>query len=463
MDRFSSALLTDFYELTMAQGYFLQGMAEKRAAFEYFFRSYPCNSGFVIFAGLQTLLHALDGLRFQPHEIEYLRSREIFREEFLSYLSRLRFSLDIYSPPEGTAVFAHEPIIRVEGPLLQLQLVETLVLNYINFQSLIATRAARVRLAAQGDPVLDFGLRRAHGPNGGLFGSRAAYIGGCSGTSNVQAGLEYSIPVLGTMAHSWIMGFSDEYAAFKAYAEVYPSNPILLVDTYDTIKSGLPNALRVFREMRERGIKFRAGIRLDSGDLVDLSRRAWEALTREGFETPLIVGSGDLDEYKIEDLKKRGARINAWGVGTRLLTSAGCPYLSGVYKLAAVKEGETWSPRIKLSSDPSKVSLPGRCNLWRIIRDGEYLGDYITLAEEEPGEKFAHGKLYLPMKIRMKKGKVLYGEGLEDMKKRAEEEVAKLPEGVKKLRDPERYPVFYSQRLIELKKKLMESKNGGKN
>ncbi len=460
MDRFSSALLTDFYELTMAQGYFLQGMAEKKAAFEYFFRSYPCEAGFVIFAGLKPLLQALEGLRFQPHEIEYLRSLGKFREEFLKYLSDLEFSLTIYSPPEGTAVFAYEPIIRVEGPLLQLQLVETLLLNYINFQSLIATKAARVRLAAQEDPVMDFGLRRAHGPNGGLFASRAAYIGGCSGTSNVQAGFEYSIPVLGTMAHSWIMGFADEYSAFKAYAEVYPSNPILLVDTYDTLKSGLPNALRVFKEMREKGIKFRPGIRLDSGDLVSLSQKAWEMLTREGFKDPIIVGSGDLDEYKIEELKERGAKINAWGVGTRLLTSADCPYLSGVYKLAAVKEGGEWVPRIKLSSDPSKVSLPGRCSLWRIIRDGTYQGDYITLDQENPGNKFADADLIPLMDLRMEEGRVIYRESLEEIRRRVSEELNRLPHGVKKLRYPERYPVFYSDKLISLKKQLMERKNG---
>ncbi len=456
MDRFSSALFTDFYELTMAQGYFIHGMGEKRAAFEYFFRSSPCGSGFVVFAGLQPLLEALKDLRFRQEEIDYLRSTGKFREEFLGYLQELSFSLDIYAPEEGRVVFPHEPVIRVEGPLLQVQLVETLVLNYINFQSLIATKAARVVLAAWQDPVLDFGLRRAHGPNGGLFASRSAYIGGCAATSNVQSGREFSIPVSGTMAHSWVMGFADELSAFRAYAEVYPENPILLVDTYDTLKSGLPNALRVFREMRERGLNFRPGIRLDSGDLYTLSLKAWEMLEREGFENPIIVGSGDLDEYKIEALKKRGAKINAWGVGTRLLTSADCPYLSGVYKLAAIKEKGKWSPRIKLSSDPTKVSLPGRCRLWRKYKDDKYSGDYITLAGEKPGEK----DLFSLTSLRMKDGKSLYAEGLNEIRKRVREEISKLPEGVKKLRNPEKYPVRYSERLIALKKELMRN---GKN
>ncbi len=457
MDRFSSALFTDFYELTMAQGYFLQGMGEKRAAFEYFFRSSPCGSGFVVFAGLQPLLGALQDLRFQKEEIDYLRSTGKFREEFLGYLSKLRFYLDIYAPEEGKVVFPHEPIIRVEGPLLQVQLVETLVLNYINFQSLIATKAARVVLAAWPDPVLDFGLRRAHGPNGGLFASRSAYIGGCAATSNVQAGKEFSIPVSGTMAHSWVMGFADELSAFRAYAKVYPENPILLVDTYDTLKSGLPNALRVFKEMRERGLNFRPGIRLDSGDLYELSLKALKMLRAEGFENPLIVASGDLDEYKIEELKKKGAAINAWGVGTRLLTSADCPYLSGVYKLAAIKEGDTWKPRIKLSSDPAKVSLPGRCNLWRTVKAPMYAGDYVTLAEEEP-ENPTDGNLIPLLSLKMREGEPLYQESLEKIRQRVREEISKLPEGVKKLRNPEKYPVRYSKKLIALKKELM--KNG---
>ncbi|MBM3289548.1 MAG: nicotinate phosphoribosyltransferase, partial [Candidatus Hydrogenedentes bacterium] len=359
------ALLTDFYELTMMAGYLKEDRADCRVCFEYFFRHLPPHGGFGVAAGLGPFLDYLEHLRFEDDDIAYLRSLRMFDAAFLDYLRAFRPACTVRAVPEGTLVFPHEPIVQIEGAIFEAQLLETALLNMLNFQTLIATKAARVCLAADGDPVMEFGLRRAHGPDGGLSGSRAAYIGGCSSTSNVLAGKVYNIPVAGTQAHSWVMSFPNELDAFRAFARNYPERCVLLVDTYDTVESGIPNAIQTFKEMRANGSNVRPAIRLDSGDLARLSKIAHRMMREAGFEDPLIVGSNDLDEDLIADLKRQGAKINAWGVGTHLITASDSPALSGVYKLVAIEKDGAWQPRIKISSNLSKATNPGRKQIVR--------------------------------------------------------------------------------------------------
>lgn len=368
-------LLTDLYELTMMQGYF-ERQENETVVFDVFFRSNPCGSGYSIAAGLEQVIDYIKDLNFSYDDVDYLRNLNMFSEDFLHYLSGFHFSGDIYAIPEGTVVFPKEPLLKVVAPIMEAQLVETAILNIINHQSLIATKTARVVFAAAGDGVMEFGLRRAQGPDAGLYGARAAMIGGCIGTSNVLAGQMFDVPVKGTHAHSWIMSFADEYTAFKTYAKLYPDACCLLVDTYDTLKSGVPNAIKVFTEMRESGIELHNyGIRLDSGDLAYLSKKARKMLDEAGFEDAFISASNDLDEYLIHDLKIQGAAITSWGVGTNLITSKDCPSFGGVYKLAAIqKEMENFIPRLNflrtqkrlqtLAIRPFTVSMtrrPERC------------------------------------------------------------------------------------------------------
>ena len=337
MDRQNLTLLTDLYELTMMQGYF-KSQNNRTVVFDLFYRRNPSNGGYAIAAGLEQAIAYIKELRFEEEDIAYLAGLQIFDKDFLDYLSTFRFSGDIYAIPEGTVVFPMEPLVKVIAPIMEAQLVETALLNIINHQSLIATKASRVVYAAQGDGVMEFGLRRAQGPDAGTYGARAAMIGGCIGTSNVLCGQLFDVPVKGTHAHSWIMSFPNEYTAFKTYADMYPQACILLVDTYDTLKSGIPNAIRVFTEMREAGIDLTFyGIRLDSGDLAYMSKKARKMLDEAGFSDAVISASSDLDEYLIESLKLQGATIRSWGVGTNLITSADNPAFGGVYKLAAIK------------------------------------------------------------------------------------------------------------------------------
>ncbi len=330
-------LLTDLYELTMMQGYFKNQNRNQTVIFDMFYRTNPLESGYAIAAGLEQLIEYINGLHFEAKDIEYLRSLHIFDEDFLNYLKDFHFSGNIYSIPEGTVIFPREPIVKVIAPIMEAQLVETAILNIINHQSLIATKTARVCYAARGDGIMEFGLRRAQGPDAGIYGARAAMIGGCIGTSNVLCGQMFDVPVKGTHAHSWIMSFPDEYTAFKAYADIYPSACILLVDTYDTLKSGVPNAIRVFTEMREAGIPLTFyGIRMDSGDLAYLSKKVRKMLDDAGFPDAVISASNDLDEFLIDSLKAQGATITSWGVGTNLITSKDWPAFGGVYKLAAI-------------------------------------------------------------------------------------------------------------------------------
>lgn len=378
-------LLTDLYELTMMQGYFKTGNNET-VVFDAFYRTNPSNGGYAICAGLEQIIEYIDGLHFSEEDISYLRGIGIFEEDFLEYLSSFRFSGDIYAIPEGTVVFPREPLVKVIAPIMEAQLVETAILNILNHQSLIATKAARVCYAADGDGVMEFGLRRAQGPDAGVYGARAAIIGGCCGTSNVLCGQMFEVPVKGTHAHSWIMSFSDEYTAFKKYAQLYPSACILLVDTYDTLKSGIPNAIRVFTEMREAGIPLTFyGIRMDSGDLAYLSKIARNMLDEAGFQDAVISASNDLDEYLIENLKAQGAKITSWGVGTSLITSKDCPAFGGVYKLAAIKdETGQFIPKIKLSENTEKVTNPGNKTIYRIYEKDSHKikADLICLADE---------------------------------------------------------------------------------
>ena len=378
-------LLTDLYELTMMQGYFKSGSNET-VVFDAFYRTNPCNGGYAVCAGLEQIMEYIRDLHFSAEDIDYLRALGIFDEDFLEYLSAFRFSGDIYAIPEGTIIFPREPLLKVIAPIMEAQLIETAILNILNHQSLIATKAARVCYAADGDSVMEFGLRRAQGPDAGIYGARAAMIAGCCGTSNVLCGQMFDVPVKGTHAHSWIMSFPDEYTAFKKYAELYPSACILLVDTYDTLTSGVPNAVRVFTELREAGVPLTFyGIRMDSGDLAYLSKIVRRMLDEAGFPDAVISASNDLDEYLIETLKAQGARITSWGVGTNLITSKDCPAFGGVYKLAAIQDEQgNFLPKIKLSENTEKVTNPGNKTVYRIYEkdSGKIKADLICLAGE---------------------------------------------------------------------------------
>ncbi len=379
-------LLTDLYELTMMQAYFKNKNKNEIVVFDAFYRNNPFGSGYAICCGIEQVVDYIKNLRFNNDDLEYLRSLNIFDEDFIEYLAKFKFSGDIYAIPEGSVIFPKEPIVKIIAPIIEAQLIETALLNIINHQSLIATKASRVCYAAQGDGVMEFGLRRAQGPDAGTYGARAAVIGGCVATSNVLAGKLFNIPVKGTHAHSWIMSFEDEYTAFKEYAKLYPNGCILLVDTYDTLKSGVPNAIKVFNEMRNSGIELKNyGIRLDSGDLAYLSKKARKMLDDAGFKTAVISASNDLDENLIESLKlQQGAEITSWGVGTHLITAKDCPSLGGVYKLAAIMQNGKFIPKIKLSENTEKVTNPGNKKIIRVYekQHNKIKADIICLADE---------------------------------------------------------------------------------
>lgn len=381
-------LLTDLYQLTMAAGYWKSGKAEQEAVFHLFFRKLPFAGGYAIAAGLAEVVRWFEALHFAQSELDYLGTlvgrdgKNLFEKAFLGYLGAMRWRCDVDAIPEGTVVFPHEPLLRIKGPLIQAQLVETAVLNLINFQTLIATKAARICEAAKGEPVLEFGLRRAHGPHAAVLASRAAFIGGCAATSNVLAGMEYGIPVRGTHAHSWVMAFDTELEAFAAYADAMPNNCVFLVDTYDTLQ-GVRHAVEIGKRLREHGHEM-AGIRLDSGDLAWLSIEARQILDQAGFKNVCIVATNDLDEHLIESLKHQGAAITVWGVGTNLVTGGDQSALGGVYKLGAIRnEAGVWHPKIKLSEQTAKISNPGIQQVRRFTLNGEFVGDAIF--DEEQG------------------------------------------------------------------------------
>lgn len=385
MSRYNMTLLTDLYELTMMQGYF-KDHTNERVVFDVFYRRNPSGSAYAVTAGLAQVIEYIKELRFEAEDIDYLASLGLFEADFLEYLRNFKFTGDIYAIPEGTVVFPKEPLLKVMAPIMEAQLVETAILNIINHQSLIATKASRVVYAAGGG-VMEFGLRRAQGPDAGVYGARAAVIGGCVGTSNVLAGQMFDIPVKGTHAHSWIMSFKTELEAFRTYAKLYPDNCLLLVDTYDTLKSGVPHAIQVFDELKAEGIKPSVyGIRLDSGDLAYLTKKARKMLDAAGHTDAIISASSDLDEYLIESLRLQGAQITSWGVGTNMITSADCPAFGGVYKLAAIEDADgNFSPKIKVSENVEKVTNPGNKTVFRLYdkESGKIRADLISLADEK--------------------------------------------------------------------------------
>jgi nicotinate phosphoribosyltransferase len=460
-------MLTDFYELTMMQGYLLQGH-NPRAVFEMFFRRPPFGGGFTVFAGLQPLLQSIGHFRFQEDELQYLAEQRIFRKEFIDYLAGFRFTGDIHAVEEGTVVFPNEPLIRVEAPLIEAQLLESLLLNIVNFQTLIATKAARVYLASREGVILEFGLRRAHGINGALSATRAAFIGGVAGTSNTLAGKLYGIPVRGTMAHSWIMSFASELEAFEKYAEVYPDDCILLIDTYDTLKSGLQNAIRVGRKLKAAGRKG-FGVRLDSGDLEYLSKEVRERLDRAGLTEARIAASNELDERIIHELVTRGAPIDVWGVGTHLVTAKEDPALSGVYKLMAKEQEGRFVPTIKVSNNPEKISDPGVKQVNRFYdAEGAPMADLLTLEGEtlEAGRSY---RFYHPrypyrhfdataerieglLTPKMKEGRtVVEFPGLPAVQQRVKSSLRALDATYRRYINPHVYKVSLSEALKELK------------
>jgi len=472
-------LLTDLYELTMMQGYFERGDSET-VVFDMFFRSNPNQNGYSIAAGLEQVIEYIKTLHFTYDDVAYLRSLKIFSDDFLHYLSGFHFSGDIYAIPEGTVVFPKEPLIKVVAPIMEAQLIETAILNIVNHQSLIATKAARVVHAAGGDGVMEFGLRRAQGPDAGLYGARAAMIAGCVATSNVLAGELFDVPVRGTHAHSWVMSFPDEYTAFKTYANLYPNSCTLLVDTYDTIKSGVPNAIRVFTEMREAGIELtNYGIRLDSGDLAYLSKKARKMLDAAGFETAVISASNDLDEHLIHSLKAQGAKITSWGVGTHLITSKDCPSFGGVYKLAAIKQADgSFQSKIKLSENTEKITNPGNKTVYRIYDNetGKMRADLICFADEtfdtnedlvlfDPlatwkktvleGGTYSMRELLKPIFI---KGECIYtSPTVPEIAKYCRQEKDTLWDETKRLFNPHRVYVDLSQKLYDEKQRLLKA------
>jgi len=476
-DRVTPPLLTDLYQLTMAYGYWKEEMLGHEAIFHLTFRQQPFNGGYSITCGLSDAIDFLQNFEFRPDDLAYLAQLRgsdgvpLFEPEFLDYLETLRFACDIDAIPEGNVVFPHEPLLRVSGPLLQCQLFETALLNIINFQTLIATKSARICLAARGNPVMEFGLRRAQGPDGALAASRAAYIGGCVATSNLLAGKVFGIPVRGTHAHSWVMSFETEYEAFEAYADAMPGNCVFLVDTYDSI-DGIHHAVQVGRRLRSIG-KDLVGVRLDSGDLSYLSNVARRILDQAGFNATQIVASNDLDEHVIASLNEQGALIDLWGVGTKLVTAFDQPALGGVYKLGAIRSGSgPWQKKVKLSEQAVKVSNPGSLQVRRFHDQNEYLADMIyDELEEVPTERTIvdiadvtiHRKipssanfhdLLVPI---FRRGQLVYERpSIHARRGLAQTELGRFYAGVKRLLNPHIYPVGLELGLFQLKSRLMQ-------
>lgn len=478
------SLLTDFYELTMMQGYFDAGSHDKSVVFDVFYRVNPSGNGFAIAAGLEQVIDYIKNLRFSEDDINYLASLNTFSKEFLDYLKGFKFTGNIYAIPEGTVVFPTEPLVRVTAPIIEAQIIEAAMLNIINHQSLIATKASRVVWAAEGDAVMEFGLRRAQGPDAGIYGARAAIIGGCAGTSNVLTGKMFGVPVLGTHAHSWVMSFPSEIEAFRHYAKTFPGACTFLVDTYDTLRSGVPNAIKVFKEMQEAGIELKNyGIRLDSGDLAYLSKKARKMLDEAGFTDAKITASSDLDENLIMSLKLQGAKINNWGVGTKLITSDDCPSFGGVYKLAAESDGNgEFIPKIKLSNNPSKVTNPGIKKVMRFYdkATGKIKADLICLDDEQYNENeriklFDHMAKWKKMILKpgeytirellvpvFKNGECVYtSPSVNEIKEYCAGELATLWDEHRRLANPHTVPVDLSDKLIELKNKLIDEMSEG--
>lgn len=473
-------MLVDFYELTMGNGYIKEGVQEKRAVFDMFFRKIPDQAGFAIFAGLEQLVGYLKNLHFSQEDIDYLRSKNLFSEEFLDYLKNFHFSCNVWAMKEGTPIFPNEPVVIVEGPVIQAQLIETMVLLSINFQSLVTTKASRICRAAQGRPVMEFGSRRAQSYDAAVLGARAAYIGGCSGTACAISDREYQIPALGTIAHSWVQMFPTEYDAFKAYAETYPDSCTLLVDTYNVLKSGVPNAIKVFDEVLAPMGYRPKGIRIDSGDIAYLSKKARKMLDAAGYPDCKIVASNSLDEYLIRDLLLQGAKVDSFGVGENLITSKSDPVFGGVYKLVAVEDDNgVLQPRIKLSETAEKITTPNKKMVYRLYKkdDHEAVADYIamydeTVPDEGPITLFDpvntwKSKTFTDVDIRpmlvevFRDGECVYElPGIEEIKAYRQEQIDHLWEEVKRFENPHRYYVDLSETLWNSKHELLKSFQG---
>ncbi|HEV7350707.1 nicotinate phosphoribosyltransferase [Telluribacter sp.] len=474
----SLSLLTDLYQLTMAYGYFKSGKAEQQAVFNLYFRKHPFQGGFTVACGLSSVIDYLTAFRISEDDLRYLGTltgsdgKPLFTPDFLEYLRTMEFSCEVEAVPEGTIVFPNEPLLRIKGPILQCQLLETPLLNLINFQTLIATKAARMRLVAGQDTLLEFGLRRAQGPDGGMTASRAAYIGGFDATANVLAGKLYGIPVRGTHAHSWVMSFESELESFETYARIMPNNVTLLVDTYDTIQ-GVKYAIRVGEQLRQRGYDL-GGIRLDSGDLAYLSIEARKLLDGAGFTSTSIVASNDLDEHIMASLKNQGAKINVWGVGTKLVTAYDQPALGGVYKLAAICTKENvWEYKLKLSEQAVKVSTPGIQQVRRYCENSTYKADMIFNEEAPPpalptmvdpydftrrtslAASLTYEDLLVPV---FREGKLVYElPTIEAARRRVQQQLSSFHGGIKRFVNPHTYPVGLEQQLFDLKTDLIFS------
>ena len=475
MDNRNLTMLVDFYEITMANGYFEHGVGERVAVFDMFFRKIPDDGGFALFAGLEQLVSYLDNLHFTKEDVEYLRARNMFDEKFLRYLENFHFECDVWAVPEGTPIFPNEPVVVVRGPVIQAQLVETMTLLTINHQSLVATKANRIVRAAQGRGISEFGSRRAQSYDAAILGARAAYIGGCIGTACVISDRMFGVPALGTMAHSWVQMFESEYEAFRRYAEIYPDSCVLLVDTYNVVKSGVPNAIKMFNEFLVPGGHRPKGIRIDSGDIAYLSKKARLMLDEAGYADVPICASNSLDEYIIRDLLLQGAKVDSFGVGENLITSKSDPVFGGVYKLVATENADgTYTPKIKVSETIEKITNPCFKTLYRFYNkaNGMAIADYVALHDEVIDEtqpltifdpvatwkkktltNFTVRKLLEPI---FQRGKLVYKlPELEDIRAYCEEQVDLLWDEVKRFEFPHRYYVDLSRKLWDVKNELL--------
>ena len=469
-------MLTDYYEYSMINGYFHAGIQDKIAVFDVFFRRVPENGGFAIYAGLQQVIELINGLSFTEEDVEYFRKKGCFSEEFFNFLRNFKFCCDVWSIREGTPIFPNEPIITVRGPLEQVQMIETMLLVTFNFETLIATKASRLIRAAQGRTIVEFGSRRAQGYDGAMLGARAAYIAGCAGTACTISDRMMGVPASGTMAHSWVQAFDTEYEAFKAYAETYPDNCCLLVDTYNVLKSGVPNAIRVFNEVIvPKGFRPKS-IRLDSGDLAYLSKKARKMLDEAGYPVCTVCASNSLDEYLVRDLILQGARVDSFGIGENMITAKSDPVIGGVYKLAAVKEDDgSYTPKIKVSESMEKLTIPGLKKVWRIYdSDGKAMADYVTLADEVVDTKYGI-TLFDPVETWKERTYVnctaqcistpIYVEGkrvyecpsLQQVKAFCKEQLATLWDEVKRFENPHGYYVDLSQKLWDTRQELLRA------
>ncbi len=472
IERINMTMLTDFYELTMANGYFEKGFEKQIAYFDMFFRRIPDGGGFAIVAGLEQVIHYLEKMKFDEDDLDFLRKKGRFSEGFLQYLRDFKFECDLWAIPEGTPIFPGEPVLTVRGPVIQAQFIETILLLLINHQSLIATKANRIVRAAKGRGIMEFGTRRAHGPSSAIYGARAAYIGGCVGTACAMADKEFQIPALGTMAHSWVQMFDCEYEAFRAFAELYPDNCVLLVDTYNVLKSGVPNAIKVFKEIRPKAI----GIRIDSGDVTYLTKRARVMLDEAGLSECKIVISNSFDEYLIRDVINQGAKIDSFGVGERLITARSEPVFGGVYKMVATEKDGEIIPKIKISENIEKITNPGFKTLFRLYDkdSGKAIADVITLDHENipNGSEY---EIFDPQFIWKRKtvsnfeaknlrrqifdkGRLVYElPAIEEIKEYCQKQILTLWDEILRFENPHEYYVDLSKELWDLKNRLIET------